>query len=89
MKYHFYFECYSLKRSENVSRSPLFDHISASVEGIQTIHSLGQTDGFIETLKEKLDVNRYVIWLVTETFNVRNEAILRNSLSKSTVMVVL
>ncbi|VDK77147.1 unnamed protein product [Litomosoides sigmodontis] len=47
----------SLKRFENVSRSPLFDHISASMEGIQTIHSLGQTDDFIETLKNKLDLN--------------------------------
>uniref|UniRef100_A0A8R1TR26 Uncharacterized protein n=1 Tax=Onchocerca volvulus TaxID=6282 RepID=A0A8R1TR26_ONCVO len=47
----------SFKRFENVSRSPLFDHISASMEGIQTIHSLGQTDEFIETLKNKLDLN--------------------------------
>uniref|UniRef100_A0A1I7VPR0 Multidrug resistance-associated protein lethal(2)03659 n=1 Tax=Loa loa TaxID=7209 RepID=A0A1I7VPR0_LOALO len=47
----------SLKRFENISRSPLFDHISASMEGIQTIHSLGQTDNFIETLKNKLDLN--------------------------------
>uniref|UniRef100_A0AAF5PL34 ABC transporter n=1 Tax=Wuchereria bancrofti TaxID=6293 RepID=A0AAF5PL34_WUCBA len=47
----------SLKRFENLSRSPLFDHISASMEGIQTIHSLGQTDDFIETLKNKLDLN--------------------------------
>ncbi|VBB26660.1 unnamed protein product [Acanthocheilonema viteae] len=47
----------SFKRFENISRSPLFDHISASMEGIQTIHSLGQTDDFIETLKSKLDLN--------------------------------
>ncbi|CAG9533665.1 unnamed protein product [Cercopithifilaria johnstoni] len=47
----------SLKRFENISRSPLFDHISESMEGIQTIHSLGQTDDFIETLKNKLDLN--------------------------------
>uniref|UniRef100_A0A915PRN9 Uncharacterized protein n=1 Tax=Setaria digitata TaxID=48799 RepID=A0A915PRN9_9BILA len=48
----------SLKRSENISRSPLFDHISASMEGIHTIHSLGQTDDFIDTLKNQLDLNR-------------------------------
>ncbi|MCP9264913.1 Multidrug resistance-associated protein 5 [Dirofilaria immitis] len=34
----------SFKRFENISRSPLFDHISASMEGIQTIHSLGQSE---------------------------------------------
>ncbi|KAM3727270.1 Multidrug resistance-associated protein [Dirofilaria immitis] len=47
----------SFKRFENISRSPLFDHISASMEGIQTIHSLGQSEEFIEILKNKLDLN--------------------------------
>ncbi|VDM95671.1 unnamed protein product [Thelazia callipaeda] len=47
----------SLKRSENISRSPLFNHIASSMEGILTIHSLGQTDDFVETLKNKLDLN--------------------------------
>ncbi|VDN25615.1 unnamed protein product [Gongylonema pulchrum] len=53
----------SLKRSENVSRSPLFDHISASVEGIQTIHALRQTDGFIEVLKDRLDANSGAVFM--------------------------
>ncbi|CAJ0935342.1 unnamed protein product, partial [Mesorhabditis belari] len=47
----------SLKRSENISRSPLFDHITASIEGISVIHSYGQTNRFLETLKQRLDAN--------------------------------
>ncbi|MFH4974055.1 hypothetical protein AB6A40_000764 [Gnathostoma spinigerum] len=47
----------SLKRAENISRSPLFDWISASMEGLVTIHSFGQTNRFIEALKVKLDHN--------------------------------
>ncbi|VDD93650.1 unnamed protein product [Enterobius vermicularis] len=47
----------SLKRIENVSRSPLFDHITASMEGLYTIHSLGQINRFVDTLKTNLDAN--------------------------------
>ncbi|CAI4226961.1 unnamed protein product [Auanema sp. JU1783] len=47
----------SLKRSENISRSPLFDHITTSLEGLHCIHSYGQTSHFLETLKKRLDAN--------------------------------
>ncbi|CAJ0582938.1 unnamed protein product, partial [Mesorhabditis spiculigera] len=53
----------SLKRSENISRSPLYDHISASLEGIPVIHSYGQTNRFIETLKQRLDANSGAIFM--------------------------
>uniref|UniRef100_A0A183F759 ABC transmembrane type-1 domain-containing protein n=1 Tax=Heligmosomoides polygyrus TaxID=6339 RepID=A0A183F759_HELPZ len=48
----------SLKRSENISRSPLFDHITTTIEGLACIHSYGQTARFLETLKHRLDANR-------------------------------
>ena len=47
----------SLKRSENISRSPLYDHITATIEGLACIHSFGQTGRFTEILKHKLDAN--------------------------------
>ncbi|VDM45337.1 unnamed protein product, partial [Toxocara canis] len=47
----------SLKRSENVSRSPLFDHIAASMEGLPIIHTFDQTEHFVDTLKTNLDLN--------------------------------
>uniref|UniRef100_A0A0R3PT96 ABC transmembrane type-1 domain-containing protein n=1 Tax=Angiostrongylus costaricensis TaxID=334426 RepID=A0A0R3PT96_ANGCS len=47
----------SLKRSENISRSPLFDHITTTIEGLACIHSYGQATRFMETLKHYLDAN--------------------------------
>lgn len=47
----------SLKRAENISRSPLFDHITTSIEGLTVIHSYGQTSNYLETLKNRLDTN--------------------------------
>uniref|UniRef100_A0A914BZC5 Uncharacterized protein n=1 Tax=Acrobeloides nanus TaxID=290746 RepID=A0A914BZC5_9BILA len=46
----------SLKRTENISRSPLFDHV-LSLDGLLTIHSFGQTGRFVDTFKSKLDEN--------------------------------
>lgn len=59
----------SLKRSENISRSPLFDHITSSMDGLQTIHALGQTEHFIETLKTNLDFNRLKSFLFGNVFS--------------------
>lgn len=50
---------FSLKRSENISRSPLFEQISASMEGLHIIHSFDQTEHFIDILKVNLDSNRF------------------------------
>ncbi|KAH7719899.1 multidrug Resistance Protein family member (mrp-5) [Aphelenchoides avenae] len=44
-----------LKRTENLSRSPLFDHVSSSLDGITTIHSFGQGNRFLDGFKAKLD----------------------------------
>ncbi|TKR81617.1 hypothetical protein L596_015460 [Steinernema carpocapsae] len=46
-----------LKRSENNSRSPLFDHISSTMDGLVTINAYGQSDRFLDTLKTRLDEN--------------------------------
>ncbi|KJH46653.1 ABC transporter, ATP-binding protein, partial [Dictyocaulus viviparus] len=53
----------SLKRSENVSRSPLFDHITISMEGLACIHTYGQTARFMETFKHFLDANSGAVFM--------------------------
>lgn len=53
----------SLKRSENISRSPLFDHITTTIEGLACIHSYGQTARFLETLKHRLDANSGAVFM--------------------------
>uniref|UniRef100_A0A914Z986 Uncharacterized protein n=1 Tax=Panagrolaimus superbus TaxID=310955 RepID=A0A914Z986_9BILA len=45
----------SLKRTENILRSPLFSHVSSSLEGAVTIHSYSQTARFITDFKSMLD----------------------------------
>uniref|UniRef100_A0A0N5C8T7 Multidrug resistance-associated protein 5 n=1 Tax=Strongyloides papillosus TaxID=174720 RepID=A0A0N5C8T7_STREA len=47
----------SLKRTENLSRSPLYDHITASVEGYATIKCYHQTENFIKKFNQKFDEN--------------------------------
>uniref|UniRef100_A0A158R5R5 ABC transmembrane type-1 domain-containing protein n=1 Tax=Syphacia muris TaxID=451379 RepID=A0A158R5R5_9BILA len=47
----------NLKRVENVSRSPLFDRVNISLDGIRVIHSFNQTDRFLELVKKDLDGN--------------------------------
>ncbi|XP_071949500.1 ATP-binding cassette sub-family C member 5-like [Antedon mediterranea] len=44
-----------LKRIENICRSPYFSHISATVQGLSTIHAYEKTDEFIQRFKELLD----------------------------------
>ncbi|EYC42852.1 hypothetical protein Y032_0515g2785 [Ancylostoma ceylanicum] len=53
----------SLKRSENISRSPLFDHITATIEGLACIHSYGQSARFLEALKQRLDANSGAVFM--------------------------
>ncbi|GMT32386.1 hypothetical protein PFISCL1PPCAC_23683, partial [Pristionchus fissidentatus] len=46
-----------MKRSENISRSPLFAHVTTSLEGIQVIHSHDQSIRFLDGMKRRLDSN--------------------------------
>ncbi|CAD5229343.1 unnamed protein product [Bursaphelenchus okinawaensis] len=52
-----------LKRSENVSRSPVFDHVTSSLEGLSTVHSYSQNQRFVENFKTKLDDNSSMMFM--------------------------
>ncbi|CAB3400010.1 unnamed protein product [Caenorhabditis bovis] len=53
----------NLKRSEHISRSPLFDHVTTSLEGIASIHSLHQTGRYMDNLKKHLDANSGAVFM--------------------------
>ncbi|CAI5454862.1 unnamed protein product [Caenorhabditis angaria] len=53
----------NLKRSEHLSRSPLFDHVTTSLEGIASIHTMNQTQRFLEQLKKHLDANNGAVFM--------------------------
>ncbi|KAI6243900.1 ABC transporter, ATP-binding protein [Aphelenchoides fujianensis] len=53
----------SLKRTENVSRSPVFDHVTSSLDGLATVHAFGQNERFVEAFKSKLDENSSAMFM--------------------------
>uniref|UniRef100_A0A914KLI9 Uncharacterized protein n=1 Tax=Meloidogyne incognita TaxID=6306 RepID=A0A914KLI9_MELIC len=68
MLFLLFFVCFragirSLKRIENVTRSPLYEHITSSLEALPTLHAYGQTDKFVEQLKLRLDENTGALFL--------------------------
>jgi ABC-type multidrug transport system fused ATPase/permease subunit len=46
-----------VKRLEGVSRSPIFAHLSGSLNGLATIRAYGVEGAFEEANREKVDVN--------------------------------
>ena len=53
----------SLKRTENITRSPLFDHITVSLDGLSTIHAFSQSQRFFDAFKSKLDENSSAMFM--------------------------
>ncbi|XP_022093741.1 multidrug resistance-associated protein 5-like [Acanthaster planci] len=47
----------AIKRIENITRSPWFSHIMATVQGLSTIHAYGKTEEFIDRFVNLLDNN--------------------------------
>ena len=46
-----------LKRLDNVSRSPLFSHLTATLQGLATIHAFDKGQDFISEFHLRLDRN--------------------------------
>lgn len=63
VKFKKYFFYYSLKRTENISRSPIFNQLNFSLEGLTTIHSFSQTASYIDLLKTRLDENSGALFM--------------------------
>ncbi|XP_046559479.1 LOW QUALITY PROTEIN: ATP-binding cassette sub-family C member 5-like [Haliotis rubra] len=47
----------NLKRMDAVTKSPLVSHITASVQGISTIHAYGKIEEFVTKFQKLLDIN--------------------------------
>jgi ATP-binding cassette subfamily C (CFTR/MRP) protein 5 len=43
-----------LKRLENVSRSPIYSHVTASISGLNTIHAFGKERDFVSKYNHEL-----------------------------------
>ncbi|XP_036922201.1 ATP-binding cassette sub-family C member 11 [Sturnira hondurensis] len=56
------------KRLENYSRSPLFSHILASLQGLSSIHVYGKTEDFISKFNRLADMqNNYLLMFLSAT----------------------
>jgi ABC-type multidrug transport system fused ATPase/permease subunit len=57
-----------LKRLDNISRSPVFSHLSASVQGLSTLHAYGKTGEFVEIFETLLDKNTLAFFMYYMSF---------------------
>jgi ABC-type multidrug transport system fused ATPase/permease subunit len=57
-----------LKRLDNISRSPVFSHLSASVQGLSTLHAYGKTGKFVEIFETLLDKNTLAFFMYYMSF---------------------
>ncbi|XP_054266785.1 ATP-binding cassette sub-family C member 5-like isoform X5 [Macrosteles quadrilineatus] len=54
-----------LKRLENTSRSPIFSSVSATVQGLSTIHAFGKENEFISKFTNTFDRNSTCLFMAT------------------------
>lgn len=52
-----------LKRQENISRSPIYDHIATTIEGISSIHAFRKQEDFMEKFIQLVDANNSPLYL--------------------------
>ena len=51
-----------LKRLENVSRSPIYSHVTASISGLNTIHAFGKERDFVSKYNHELKSLQKTFW---------------------------
>ncbi|KAG8332966.1 Multidrug resistance-associated protein 5 [Homalodisca vitripennis] len=54
-----------LKRLENTSRSPIFSSVSATVQGLSTIHAFNKENDFISKFTNTFDLNSTCLYMST------------------------
>lgn len=51
-----------VKRIENISRSPVYEQINASLTGLWTIRAYGKSDVYIHAMQERIDRHARAFW---------------------------
>jgi ATP-binding cassette subfamily C (CFTR/MRP) protein 1 len=53
-----------MKRVESLSRSPVYSHFSACINGTSVIRAFGMSEHFLKENQEKINVNSRAWWLI-------------------------
>eukprot|EP00045_Choanoeca_perplexa_P015068 m.182226 g.182226 ORF g.182226 m.182226 type:complete len:1453 (+) comp16881_c0_seq1:165-4523(+) len=81
------------KRLDNVSRSPLFSHLTATLQGLPTLHAFHKERSFMSLLCHRLDDNTkvyYSFWYTSRWFAYRLDLVtVTLSLSVAVLIVIL
>ncbi|KJE88387.1 multidrug resistance-associated protein 9 [Capsaspora owczarzaki ATCC 30864] len=67
-----------LKRLDNISRSPIFSHLTASVQGTATIRAYGMMDLFINEYMKQVDANSrafFAFYIANRWLSIRLDAL--------------
>ncbi|KAJ3124192.1 hypothetical protein HK100_011320 [Physocladia obscura] len=81
-----------LKRLESVSRSPIYNQFSETLNGVATIRAYQQCDNFLAQNNEKVDQNHrffYTLWAANRWLCIRTDIISATVVLLSGVTVVL